>query len=302
MSFRVHFDHSPVYELILSFMIYSRRKWTRNLDIGSAWLKKVDEAASPKFRTDSGKFGEDTFEYLFLLTYVSPNSKEIPEFLQWLGAQSPGRLYELLSQQTAGSLPSDLGDTMQEAGRLLSTWNDIYFNGVNREWLAIARNDAAQRQAVQSVSDPLKLIEAATGGVVLEAEGLIDIVLAPVVHFRPLNTYALYKTLGIILYPVDPPEHGDNPPVQLMRVTRALSDESRIRILRYLAPSPRSFTEVVAHTKLSKGTVHHHMMALRAAGLIRTHINRGQQSHERFSIRPDGVSEFTAFLREYAGF
>lgn len=302
MSFRVHFDHSPVYELILSFMIYSRRKWTRNLDIGNAWLKTVDETASPKFRTDSGKFGEDTFDYLFLLTYLSPDNKEIPKFLQWLEAQSPGQLYELLSSQTAGSLPSDLGETMEEAGRLLSLWNEMYFSRVDRQWLEIAGSDAAQRQASHSVSDPMKLIEAATGGVVPEADGLLDIVLAPVVHFRPLNTYALYKTLGIILYPVDPPEPGDNPPVQLMRVTRALSDESRIRILRYLAPAPRSFTEVVAHTKLSKGTIHHHMMALRAAGLIRTHINRGQQSHERFSIRPDGVSEFTALLRDYVGY
>lgn len=303
MSYRVHFDHSPVYELILSFMIYSRRKWTRNLDIGSSWLKYIDDSVSPKYRTDAGKYGEETFEYLYLLTHLSPKKSGVTEFLGWLGELSPGMLYELLSPQANGSLPNDLGDTMKEVVRLLTKWNDVYFNRVDPRWLTVAANDAARRQEDVERTNSMKLVEVATGGVILEPdERLTDIVLAPVLHFRPLNSYAIYNTLGLILYPVDPPADEDDPPVQLMRLTRALADESRIRILRFLAPSTRSFTEVVTHTGLSKGTVHHHMMALRAAGLIRTHINNEQPNQERFSIRPDGVSECTQFLREYIGY
>ncbi|WP_199615351.1 ArsR/SmtB family transcription factor [Paenibacillus alkalitolerans] len=304
MSYRVQFDHSPVYELIVSFMIYSRRKWTRNLDIGSSWLKYVDESVSPKFRTDAGKFDEITFEYLYLLIYLSPKKGGIAEFLEWLGEQTPGRLFELLSPQAPGPLPSDLGDTMQEAVRMLKKWDEAYFGRVDRGWLETAKADAVRRQAeAQTAAEPTKLVEVATGGVVMEPDDrLKEMVLAPTVHFRPLNSYAIFKTLGMILYPVDPPADENNPPVQLMRLTRALADESRIRILRFLAPSPRSFTEVVSHTGLSKGTVHHHMMALRAAGLIRTHINNGQLHQERFSIRPDGVSECTGYLREYIGY
>jgi DNA-binding transcriptional ArsR family regulator len=305
MAYRVHFDPSPVYELILSFMIYSRRKWTRNLEIGSSWLKRVDDSVPPKFRTDAGRFDEQSFDYLFLLTFLSPCKSNIAEFLNWLDTQSPGRLYELTSPQSVDAMPNDMGERMQEAVRMLSRWNDIYFSQIDPLWLEVAKEDAKRRreEAEGGKLAAESIVEVATGGIVLEADQqLQDVVLAPAVHFRPLNTYAIYKTLGLILYPVDPPADADGPPPQLMRMTRALADESRIRILRFLAPAARSFTEVVAHTGLSKGTVHHHLVGLRAAGLIRTHINGEQQNQERFSIRPDGVSECTEFLRGYIGY
>jgi len=299
MTYRVQFDYSPVYELLLSFMIYSRRKWTRNLDIGNAWLKETDDLFGPKRKAASGACSEDTFDRLFLLAYVCPNKPDVPTFLDWLSELSPGQLYELLSPQALGSLPSDLGADIERAVMLLRAWNDLYFSTFEPQWDGIARASLAEKEAA-AAPDPVSQVELATGGLVLEPNDRIQtIVLVPGQHFRPLNLYAIYRSLVIILYPVDPPAEPDAPPTMVLRATRAMSDESRLRILRFLAPSPRSFTEVVAYTGLSKGTVHHHMMALRAAGLIRTHLIGEQYNQERFSIRLDGVEECTDALRSY---
>ncbi|WP_309121997.1 winged helix-turn-helix domain-containing protein [Paenibacillus sp.] len=301
MTYRVQFDYSPVYELLLSFMIYSRRKWTRNLDIGNAWLKETDDLFGPKRKAASGACSEDTFDRLFLLAYVCPNKEDVHSFLDWLSDQSPGQLYELLSPQALGSLPSDLGEDIERAVTLLRAWNELYFDDflVQTGWDGLARASLAEKEAAVA-PDAVSQVELTTGGLVLEPNDRIrTIVLIPGQHFRPLNLTATYRSLVIILYPVDPPAAPDAPPTMVLRATRAMSDDSRLRILRFLAPSPRSFTEVVAYTGLSKGTVHHHMMALRAAGLIRTHFVGEQYSQERFSIRLDGVEECTNALRAY---
>ncbi|HZG58432.1 winged helix-turn-helix domain-containing protein [Paenibacillus sp.] len=299
MSYRVQFEYSPVYELLLSFMIYSRRKWTRNLDIGTAWLKETDDLFGAKRKAASAACTEDTFDRLFLLAYLCPDKEDVPRFLDWLSALSPGQLYELLSPQTLGSMPSDLGGDIERAVTLLRAWHELYFEAFNQGWDATARASLADQTAAPA-ADPVSQVELTTGGLVLEPNDRIQtITLVPAQHFRPLNLYAIYRSLVIILYPVDPPAEPDAPPTMLLRATRAMSDESRLRILRFLAPEARSFTEVVAYTGLSKGTVHHHMMALRAAGLIRTHLVGEQYQHERFSIRLDGVEECTESLRTY---
>jgi DNA-binding transcriptional ArsR family regulator len=299
MTYRVQFDYSPVYELLLSYMIYSRRKWTRNLDIGNAWLKDIDEQLGSRHKLDSSTYNEAAFDRLFLLAYLCPNKENVPSFLDWLLDQTPGQLYELLSTQSVGPLPSDLGEDMERIVSLMRAFHDAYFCKLNPAWEEAARADYASRRKAEE-GNPLTRLEQATGGLVLEPnDKLTHMVLVPALHFRPLNMYAIYRTIGIILYPVDPPADPEAPPTTLLRATRALSDESRLRILRFMALSPRSFTEVVGHTGLSKGTVHHHMMALRAAGLIRTHLIGDQLSQERFSIRLDGVEECTSSLRDF---
>jgi len=301
MAYRVLFEHSPAYELLLSFMIFSRRKWTRNLDIGTAWLKDADDAFGSRRKLDGASFNEETFDRLFLLAHVSPPSAKASAdaFLDWLIDLSPGQLYELLSPQTLGSLPSDLGQDTERLVSFLRSWNQAYFAKLDPSWEAAARADLETRLAEAS-TDPITRVELATGGLVFEPNARMEqVVLVPALHFRPLNLYSIYRNLAIILYPIDPPADPDAPPTMLLRATRALSDESRLRILRYLAQSPRSFTEVVAQTGLSKGTVHHHLMALRAAGLIRTHLTGGQYNQERFSIRLDGVEECTELIRGF---
>jgi ArsR family transcriptional regulator len=58
----------------------------------------------------------------------------------------------------------------------------------------------------------------------------------------------------------------------LVRVFKALSDPTRLEILRLLAaqPGPTCVCDVVAHFGLAQPTISHHLRVLREAGLLRT--------------------------------
>jgi DNA-binding transcriptional ArsR family regulator len=104
----------------------------------------------------------------------------------------------------------------------------------------------------------------------------------------------------IILYPADvsetPPEL---PPPGLLRLTHALSDDSRLRMLRLLADGTRTLSELARLVGLSQPTVHHHLVHLRAAGLVRVHTSvTGSRS---YSLRPRALEQLRDQLGAYLG-
>jgi DNA-binding transcriptional ArsR family regulator len=78
-----------------------------------------------------------------------------------------------------------------------------------------------------------------------------------------------------------------------------------LTILRLLAEGPHSFTEVVRATGLSKSTVNHHMVMLRAAGLVRVQDTASgtHQGHPykpvTYVLRPDAIDDLADRLHEY---
>jgi DNA-binding transcriptional ArsR family regulator len=83
-----------------------------------------------------------------------------------------------------------------------------------------------------------------------------------------------------------------------MRLTHALGDESRLRMLRFLARTPSSsLTEVARFAGLSQPTVHHHLTQLRAAGLVR--ILFSASSPNRYSLRPHALEQLAEQLGAY---
>ncbi len=74
---------------------------------------------------------------------------------------------------------------------------------------------------------------------------------------------------------------------RLAAVARALSDPSRIEILRLLArqQGPMCACDIVGHFDLSQPTVSHHLRTLREAGLLRAD-RRGLWMF--YSVDPDG--------------
>ena len=57
---------------------------------------------------------------------------------------------------------------------------------------------------------------------------------------------------------------------ELRAFHKALADVNRLRIVRRLAESEASVTELIAHVGLSQPLVSHHLKRLRAAGLIQS--------------------------------
>jgi DNA-binding transcriptional ArsR family regulator len=89
----------------------------------------------------------------------------------------------------------------------------------------------------------------------------------------------------------------DAPPNWLIKTYKALGDERRLRILRRLSRGPASLHELAEELDISKSTLHHHMMLLRTAGLVKVLIG----NEKEYALREDVVPETAAVLQGYIG-
>ncbi|UQZ37130.1 ArsR family transcriptional regulator [Paenibacillus sp. PK3_47] len=302
MSYELKIDVSPVYELLDSFMLYVTRKWISNLDIGIDWVRDLDNRIPPQqlsLLRGAAEWPFSDYDVLYAWAY---NRGPASKVLQFLDELDDTPLEEIFLR----SVPLFPDFTMEECARiknsyspLLRLWHEQYFRHVEHKILPLLIEDASEKKMLQSKMDPTALIEYASGGVVIEdLPGLDTIVLLPTVHNRPINTYCFYNTLMIIQYPVDVPlDNEDEPPTVLLRMTKALSDPTRLRLLRYVAHEPKTLWEMQSELSQSSEMLMHHLLILRVAGLLRVHLS-GENS-ERFSIRPDGASELQMFLESY---
>lgn len=112
----------------------------------------------------------------------------------------------------------------------------------------------------------MEVFEAATDGMRLyPTERLKQVIIIPQYHARPLVTTSMFDEFVFTSYSCDvlPPEAG-RPAPALLRLTRALSDETRLYILRLLTGKQLNFTEIVREVGLSKSTIHYHLIAARS--------------------------------------
>jgi DNA-binding transcriptional ArsR family regulator len=160
------------------------------------------------------------------------------------------------------------------------------------------RDVVAKRAAAERLSTE-RFVELATNGISIEKQGYRKpILLVPSIVGRPWNIFTGSSDRMIVAYPVadeymqaDP----DAPPTWLIKIYKALGDERRLRILRRLARGPASLHELADELDASKSTLHHHMMLLRSAGLVKVLIG----TEKEYALRKDIVPETTAVLQAY---
>lgn len=294
MSLRVMVDHSPAYELVASIAAFAESVQSkasyRTLDLGADWPRSLRQALPPGVHLEIAAMAKSKPPVLLLdlLVWLCPDKQSICGFLKWLAALGTGEMYELLApylwRESRATL-ANLGELKERYHTLLRSWHEHYLSKAeNSLWKAL-RHDARSSERLAAQTDPVQLVDIVTGGIWLGDDPELDmVVLAPQFHFRPRNIYQNYGNLAIILYPSDIPSRDDSPPQELMRVARALSDEGRLRLLRFLGSGAKSHSELVRFTGLTKGTVSYHMSLLRAAGLVRTHVGK-PRDHDRYSLR-----------------
>ena len=116
-----------------------------------------------------------------------------------------------------------------------------------------------------------ELIEATTGGLrYLPEAGISRVILAPSYFSRPYNFLMRAAAGGSSAIrsrdsALDPSD-ALTPPLSVVRLHRALGDQTRLRILKLLAPGDLYLTEIAQQLDLSKPTIKHHLAQLRAAG------------------------------------
>lgn len=302
MGYRVDFEFSPLYELMNSLELFLTKKSIKNVELGPEWVNAVQEILD-EHKVDLGNPKNlPCFNYLSLLIWQSPVKDDVEAFVKWLRSLDPGQLYERLFSYYSEVLPADLSSLRDKYIDLISVWNSVYFNGIDPIIIQTLRQSFNEWDGKEKGVDPVTFVDQVSGGVRIEDyKGLQQVILIPSYHINPLITIYKYKNMAHVMYPVDLPEKDSNQPSKkLVRLTKALSDENRLRILKLVKEGPKTFTEIQQHFELSKSTIHHHVMMLRTAGLISAY-HTNECCTETFVYRESGLTELTQNINMYLG-
>lgn len=299
MITRLEIRFDPIYEFLLSYTAYMDKNLLKVIDLGPAWARRVSASLPAEFTELTS--GLERGGFPCNVTDLCPNQDSVEAFLDWFAAMSVGDLYEhvLAAVGDPARLSPDLGAQRDRLVKILTIWYRSYYRHLDpRITEELARAAERAEQTAKGLT-PEAAVEAITGGIVLE--DVTHVTLTPQYHCRPLNMFETRPNRSTIGYPVEalPTAPGEIPP-DLRNLARALADDSRLHILRFLAGGIRSFTDLVKLTGLAKSTVHHHMVILRHSGLVRVHFR--PEGADRYSLRPEGIDRISprlhAFLKE----
>jgi len=216
-----------------------------------------------------------------------------------------GRLEPLGSSQRAPDLARALGADAGAAHRLvvsvLSRWYEEVFS---RQWPEIApvlERDAEDKQRLAREQPVAAVVEEATnGGEYVPEAGIGRLLLLPTYLGRPWITQDRQGDTLVISYPIAEAALASSPEEarrrRVLRLAKALSDETRLRALRRLAVSNLTLQELADELGVSKSTMHHHLAALRSAGLLRLRFGE-----KRYSLRTAPLAQMSGLLDAYVG-
>ena len=176
-------------------------------------------------------------------------------------------------------------------------WYDEVFREQEPLILPILACDAETKLALRPTVSAEQLIEIATGFEYVPEPGIQRVVLIPSYILRPWNLITERYDTRIFCYSVaDESIAADNqaPPARLVKLAKALADERRLRILKQLATGSYTLQEMSKDFGIPKTTMHHHLVALRSAGLVRMNL-----SDKRWSLRQGMVDNLGELLNTY---
>ncbi len=160
----------------------------------------------------------------------------------------------------------------------------------------------AQKLAEQ-MELPDLLEELSQGLRVEEPPEFAELVLAPSYWGTPLVSFGKVSAeREIWLFGARPPDAslvpGEAVPDSLMRALKALSDPTRLRILRYLAEESLSLAQLARLLRLRPPTVMHHLKTLRLAGLVQLTMEMGASKKIKYyAARSEAVATAFASLQ-----
>lgn len=298
MGYCIEVDFAPMYECIASLNAFLYKQNHNAMDAGKLWVREVQDRFAP---VQLQKMREviSLSEDFNLNPYIwsCPGERTVSGFLSWFEELTTGELFEI-SGRFGQSVPANLPELRSRAAEMLREWDARYFSGIDPRILAGLQSEADSRRKTLGGGNDMEVYEQATAGMRLyPAEQLKQVILIPQYHPRPLVTTAFYDEFVFTSYSCDvlPPEEG-RPSAALLRLTRALSDETRLYILRLLTSRQLSFTEIVKQVGLSKSTIHYHLIALRAAGLVIVHSTGKTAS---YSLRLEALQALPEQIGKY---
>lgn len=194
----------------------------------------------------------------------------------------------------------DPAGTHQAIVTALRGWLEV-FEPISERIAALTERDYALRAGDRGSLKGVDLIERTTNGLrYLGDPGIRRVILAPSYFSRPYNFLLAGADWRFFGYPiadealdaVDPL----SPPLSVVRLHRALGDDTRMKILKLLAGRDLYLTEIAQQLELSKPTIKHHLALLRSAGLV-TIVEAGSVMY--YSLRRQRLDDASIELKRF---
>ncbi len=206
--------------------------------------------------------------------------------------ESPGQADAILTSLNWWAHADEFGERYLDA---LQAYVEVFFAEEERRiqpYISQALHDAQQLAAELDFSN--LFVELSQGVKIAAFEDADEIKLVPSYWTTPLVMYdCLVEKHWVVLFGARPAEvalvPGDVVPDAMLRVLKALSDPTRLLILRYLSDKSQTPTQLARRLRLRPPTVIHHLNALRLAGLV--YVTLEEEEEKRYTVREATITD-----------
>jgi DNA-binding transcriptional ArsR family regulator len=302
MTLTIEVRFHPIYELLNSLFVFSDPPFNKKTEMGVNWRKSVQKKLSKSLLDDLTSPIQDRMDLLYGYFLTQPVSDlSIDQLLEELFYRDEKEVIKLVQKQR--DEPNEKMEcfegTLQPAIQLIKKWKAEYFDHLDPSIISTLEQDCLVKNQLLHQYLPLDFVEKVTKGFVLkDFDDLEKIIVYPSYHTSPIVTFAHYQHLHFYGYPVElHPLTPEEPTTSLVQKGITLSDKNRLKILRFLGNEERSFTDIVNYIGLAKSTVHHHMIQLRASGLVQ--IILSPTTTDRYRLREQGLENIYSDFQQY---
>jgi DNA-binding transcriptional ArsR family regulator len=215
--------------------------------------------------------------------------------------------YKELTDSKAAEKLSLWVDAQEYSERYLSAlqaYYEVFFAEEERRILSALQDGLAWAQEKATKLNFSDLMFELSQGIRYEEnafQGTDEIVLAPSFWASPIIFYSIWQRT-VIAFGARPKNAslvpGEIVPDSLVTALAALSDPTRLKILRYLAAESLTPTQLATRLRLRTPTVAHHLKSLRVAGLVVVLPDIARRE-TYYQTRIEGLQDICTLLKDF---
>jgi DNA-binding transcriptional ArsR family regulator len=187
----------------------------------------------------------------------------------------------------------------------LQAYQEVFFAEEERRITPYLRQALTQAQDLAERMPLPDLLEELSRGLRMTSlQDIPELVLAPSFWITPLIVYGnIDAERMLFMFGARPDDAslvpGEVVPDALTQALKALSDPTRLRILRYLSEDTLTVAQLARRLRLRAPTVIHHLHTLRLAGLVHLTVEEGNERY--YATRHEAITAACAALERFLG-